>query len=678
MTKSLPATTMADPISEVHLTLLRSCCDLVEGVLSNHHGDDDGGRVSAPASDENRKAADSAFACDWGAWKSPLVQRRFQDLIFIEDNRVDDDNLGSNHGDDGGDESDQGSRRIDWEMLPPSVRPESPHCELNQSRAAHKRLQLQAMCPLALRLVDELYQQRNKNANEPTRRIHVVEFGAGSGHLGLLLAVLRPKKCHVTLIERKEYACRQAQRRVDAAAGRLPNVTVLQSSIHDFARRFQPDDSVDKDNQNATALTFDLGLALHSCGVLTDAALTLCLQQKAAFLLCPCCYGQLAAHLPSQFLPRSDALQALHTVPTPIVTPFVRVARAADCTTTHVDSANFALAKRSMQLVDADRLLWARQHGYLVHMTSLTPLSITPKNNIIAGMPTAAATTTTTTNTAQSTPHSVDTTALMASAAENTQAEAGERQKTGHGQFRTSLLATSLAPIVRTIPVPDTASANSAGHHKPLPLSRAYHITHAFVKEDLERLNRLRHSIPLDLSRPTCPRRFLTEKPLLRSYDGDNNSADEDNLPPRPTVHREDGWVGALIDRTVASWGLPLPHNQRLVSLPWYRYLEYTEPGGHMDRHTDGSNVHPNTGARSVATMLIYLSTCREGGETTLYHRQGKKIQIKQRHSDNSDIVERIRPVYNTALIFPHAWPHSGDPIVEDAKIALRVDLALV
>ena len=186
----------------------------------------------------------------------------------------------------------------------------------------------------------------------------------------------------------------------------------------------------------------------------------------------------------------------------------------------------------------------------------------------------------------------------------------------------------------------------------------AYHITNAFSQTDLDKLNELRQRIPLDVSRPTCPRRFLTEKTEIDEQDANRQ-------------HREDGWVGALIDATVDSWNLP----HAFASLPWYRFLEYTEPGGHMAKHTDGSNTHQ--GSKSVATMLLYLSTCREGGETTLYRKRPKKSGGKKKDTTDDEILESIRPVYNTVLIFPHAWPHSGDPVVSDPKIALRVDLTL-
>jgi hypothetical protein len=214
-------------------------------------------------------------------------------------------------------------------------------------------------------------------------------------------------------------------------------------AIHEFA------DSLSTEN------TFHLGISLHSCGVLTDAALALCLRNRAAFCLCPCCYGQTASNLPPDYLPRSQALQELHTMSTPQpqtessskerrrrrklqnTKPFYMVARSADCTSAvdsnFCDTQNFILAKRCMQIVDADRLLWAAQHHYSVCMSSLRPFEVTPKNNVILGMPGEQ-------QQQENEEHVVvvDMVALAASAGENADAEAGEKQKTGQEQFRKS------------------------------------------------------------------------------------------------------------------------------------------------------------------------------------------------------------------------------------------------
>ena len=86
---------------------------------------------------------------------------------------------------------------------------------------------------------------------------HAVEFGAGTGHFGLLLAKVRPD-WRVTLVEVKEYTAAGARER--AASLALPNVSVFQGTVDEFAATHEP---------------FQLAVGLHLCGLLTDAALEL-------------------------------------------------------------------------------------------------------------------------------------------------------------------------------------------------------------------------------------------------------------------------------------------------------------------------------------------------------------------------------------------------------------------
>lgn len=605
-----PKRNQAEQISDSRNAAVRACCSLAEGVLMDQQ----------------------CYESDWSTLE-PAFLHSFQRGNTLAEGACADDEFS-----------------INWTDIPASLRPASG--QLDSSRALNKERQVESVLRHAVSMVTEIYDKRGE-------RVEVVEFGAGSGHLGLVLAYLCSEKCSVTLLERKEYACQQARRREQEAG--LSNVVVANTSLHEFA---------------ATVSQFHLGISLHSCGVLTDAALALCLRHRAAFCFCPCCYGQTAANLPDDYLPRSEVFVNMRSMRTPVpvidmqsltskerrrlrqsqkVKPFYTVARSADCTSavdqkdSFTQTQNFVIAKRCMQIVDADRLLWVQQHGYRVRMASLRPLEVTPKNNLILGVPRAN-----NVNTSE-----VDLTALHASSEENAGAEEGERRKTGQSQFAVEAepepaahpnsAYESCSARVRTIFRSDAerlaeeerlSSVGVYPHRGVLPC--AFHVVNAFDVADLEKLDALRRRIPLDKSRPTCPRRFLTEK-----KDAHGNQ------------HQEDGWVGEMIDRTVASWALPYP----FASLPWYRYLEYTEPGGHMDKHTDGSNLHPDTGARSVATMLLYFTTCTAGGETTLYRKDGS-------------IVESVRPAANTVLIFPHPWQHSGDPVLEDPKICLRVDLA--
>ena len=190
---------------------------------------------------------------------------------------------------------------------------------------------------------------------------HVVEFGAGSGHLGLLLANSRPD-CTVTLVEIKGWTCNFARDRV-AALG-VTNCKIFCGSVDEYA---------------GTGDDFDVAVGLHCCGLLTDSVLELaaarclspyivhlhaCLRvhmfggmpviyhfvshprslptnhSRAAVCLVPCCYGQIVSALDHQrggttapnMHPRSSAFrQALESVQGGDgLTAFRTVAKAAD------------------------------------------------------------------------------------------------------------------------------------------------------------------------------------------------------------------------------------------------------------------------------------------------------------------------------------------------------------
>ena len=38
--------------------------------------------------------------------------------------------------------------------------------------------------------------------------------------------------------------------------------------------------------------SFDIGVSVHACGVATDLVLKMCLDNRADFVSCPCCYGK--------------------------------------------------------------------------------------------------------------------------------------------------------------------------------------------------------------------------------------------------------------------------------------------------------------------------------------------------------------------------------------------------
>ena len=182
----------------------------------------------------------------------------------------------------------------------------------------------------------------------------VVDFCSGGGHLGILLAYLLPR-CHVIMVDNKEESIRNARQRV--AQLKLDNVTIIQSNLDYFRGRF------------------DLGVALHACGVATDLVLQTCLVRRAAFVLCPCCYGNLAhPDLPIQY-PQSQ-LYCSRDIP---VADFSVLARMAD----HITPTG----RMAMAAVDLDRIARASQEDYLVKLKKLKPDLCSPKHDLLIGIP---------------------------------------------------------------------------------------------------------------------------------------------------------------------------------------------------------------------------------------------------------------------------------------------------
>ena len=117
-------------------------------------------------------------------------------------------------------------------------------------------------------------QQEKENDKNNKKRIRVVEFCAGSGFVLLPLAQLYPHVDFV-LIDYKTKSIQIARERVSSASLE-DNVQVIEGRIQDYHE------------------AFDVGIALHACGTLSDIVLDMCLSRKASFVVCPCCIGKIS------------------------------------------------------------------------------------------------------------------------------------------------------------------------------------------------------------------------------------------------------------------------------------------------------------------------------------------------------------------------------------------------
>ena len=185
----------------------------------------------------------------------------------------------------------------------------------------------------------------------------IVDFCSGGGHLGIVLAHLMPK-CHVALVENKEESLLSSVDRL-ASLG-LDNVTLYQCNIDYFVGGF------------------DVGTCLHACGSATDMVQSLCLAARAAFVICPCCYGSIRRS-PKLTYPKSDKFVTAQLS----YKDFLTLGHAADQTEFNI--ALESQGRQCMNLVDTDRAELARERGWTVVLCQLKPKECSPKNNLLVG-----------------------------------------------------------------------------------------------------------------------------------------------------------------------------------------------------------------------------------------------------------------------------------------------------
>lgn len=232
---------------------------------------------------------------------------------------------------------------INWSLLPDALSPS--HGSLNPSRTTSKIHQINNVIRIARRIL--------KDGDV------VVDFCGGGGHLSLVVAYLFPNVT-VYLVDRNSVSLAISRQRKKTLG--LNNFIIEQADI--FEWKSSP---------------FQLGLAIHACGPLTDMVMEKCIAQNASYILIPCCFGSIKnSVLDVVSFPRSQA--------------FRNVGISIDEYTTLSSAADVAVGKKrdrgrkAMYLIDVDRNEYAKEKGYLTHEFTLRPDDCTPKNHVIVGI----------------------------------------------------------------------------------------------------------------------------------------------------------------------------------------------------------------------------------------------------------------------------------------------------
>ncbi|XP_043530281.1 glutathione S-transferase C-terminal domain-containing protein [Chiloscyllium plagiosum] len=231
---------------------------------------------------------------------------------------------------------------LDWGNLPVAVNPIEG--SLSSERALRKQQQL-----------DNIISIVTKQANPGDT---IVDFCSGGGHVGIVLAHTLPL-CQVILVENKEESLIRAKDRCDDL--KLNNIWFIQANLDYFTG------------------PFEIGVALHACGVATDMVIDHCKKAQAAFVISPCCYGFIQNTVKFSF-PRSQKFRSILSYKEHMI-----LCRFADQTAVHLPPERKIIGKKCMGLVDLDRACSAEESGYTAYVSSMEPNSCSPKNNLIVG-----------------------------------------------------------------------------------------------------------------------------------------------------------------------------------------------------------------------------------------------------------------------------------------------------
>jgi predicted 2-oxoglutarate/Fe(II)-dependent dioxygenase YbiX len=89
-----------------------------------------------------------------------------------------------------------------------------------------------------------------------------------------------------------------------------------------------------------------------------------------------------------------------------------------------------------------------------------------------------------------------------------------------------------------------------------------------------------------------------------------------------------------------------------------FRFYKYN-PGQKFKKHKDGNNLEE--GGIALHTVLIYLNTPEEGGETGVY---------------DPELSERlmVKAEAGKVLVFNHSVAHTGEELIAGVKYVLRTD----
>jgi hypothetical protein len=335
----------------------------------------------------------------------------------------------------------------DWPFchLPKSARVlgTNPGQLKNPKRANRKEGQLRSMIQCIWRLVPTpMIEDKDENEDEDKDEddnpvFTIVDFGGGSGHLGIPLALLFPK-CRIIVVDLRKRSLELMEEKARIVAKEIlenhkdkdkdgdPSRTPFMSTSTRASKLSIPSyiDSSDAFTACGTngvldnLFTFhgpveqyvfavDIALALHLCGEATDVTMRKAAAVGAtAMVLAPCCVGKLSQKVLNPNIYHATG-QNTPTITYPQSTPFCQLipdatdwdalVRAADYSNEEEARTNRNATRRTAKaLLETDRRLFLEEkYNYKTALMRMDPWEVTPKNDILVAWKQNGTTTTT-------------------------------------------------------------------------------------------------------------------------------------------------------------------------------------------------------------------------------------------------------------------------------------------
>ena len=313
-----------------------------------------------------------------------------------------------------------------FDLLPDTARVhgKNPGQLVQPQRALRKEQQLQSMlrCIIALippKPTPPLAPSSNANTITATTSdcdsFTIVDFGGGSGHLAIPLALLLPF-CRVVVVELNKKSMELMHQKVELVVAQVLNQpsgsttslktppSTLESPLYSYHhdsrfRRCGRNDVLEnlfsfEGPVEEYTESFDMALALHLCGQATDVALRKAISVGAtSMVVAPCCVGKLSTqvlnpdvyhatgqNVPTVKYPQSSIFCQLIETPA----DWDALAKAADYSNEQESrTARNATRRTAKAVLETDRRLFLETHGYRTALMRMDPWEATPKNDII-------------------------------------------------------------------------------------------------------------------------------------------------------------------------------------------------------------------------------------------------------------------------------------------------------